>query len=222
MSAWFVSERVVFSRHKGKKWLAEVLRDVMEPFVTVGSNGFRWVKKVPPKKFKQCLEWSNRGFQKIFYAIGCTRSSTSSNAVLEGDVLPDTQNPDLISAGSHVFTDNTRVSMENGDDPEPSVIHDTIQLADEATDPSLSARSTHFATLVRKVIMVNRTAGSSPEVRQTSTNVVGAPLRLDTMPMSFRVAGLVPKLRNMVPTQDIVAHAASVRHIQVPSSSSLF
>ena len=36
-----------------------------------------------------------------------------------------------------------------------------------------------------------------------------------TMPRGSRVAGLVHRLRNMTPTNDVIAHTALVRHMQV-------
>lgn len=41
------------------------------------------------------------------------------------------------------------------------------------------------------------------------------PVEAAIKPKSSRVAGLVPRLQNMAATQDIAAHTALVRHMQV-------
>lgn len=229
VSAWFASERVVFSRHKGKKWLADVLDDASDSFV--GMPGVRWVTRVTPEKSKEAAAWSNKVFERTSSALGRigsftartfkSHSDTSSNTALERDNHPMAQSTDMLPPGSPTPTDNTRFSSENGAGPEPSAIHGTIQRADEeAAGPSAPSK-TRFANLVRNVMMVHRTTGfgNSPKARRMSSGNPEAPPRLDTdhviMPRSSRVASLVPKLRNMVPTQDIAAHAALVRHIQV-------
>jgi hypothetical protein len=80
------------------------------------------------------------------------------------------------------------------------------------------APRTRFVALVRNIIMLRRTTGFGPPKGGRSLSASrGEPLakaKQAIMPSS-RVAGLVPRLRNMVPTQDIAAHAALVRHIQV-------
>lgn len=229
VSAWFASERFVFTRHKGKKWLADVLDDASDSFV--GMPGIRWIARVTPEKSKEAAAWSNKTFGKASGALGRigsftartfkSHSDTSSNTALDGDNHPTGQSLDLMTPGSPTLTDNTRFSTENGTGPEPSAIHGTIQRADaEAAGPSAPNKA-RFANLVRNVMMVHRTTGfgNSPKARRTQSSNPDAPPRLDTdhvvMPRSSRVASLVPKLRNMVPTQDIAAHAALVRHIQV-------
>jgi len=76
--------------------------------------------------------------------------------------------------------------------------------------------------LVRSAIMVNRLIGVGDEAKakvsislkdgKTTGRKATGPV---TMPRSSRVASLVPRLQNMTPTQDIAAHAALVRHMQV-------
>ena len=69
--------------------------------------------------------------------------------------------------------------------------------------------------------MVNRLVGIGDEAmaRVSRSLTDGAATNREsvaaTMSRSSRVAGLVPRLKNMAPSQDIPAHAALVRHMQV-------
>ena len=86
----------------------------------------------------------------------------------------------------------------------------------------ISATRTRFRNLARSAVMVNRLIGLGDEAK-TKVSISPAdckvtdrkPVEVIIKPKSSRVAGLVPKLRNMAPTQDIAAHTALVRHMQV-------
>jgi hypothetical protein len=86
----------------------------------------------------------------------------------------------------------------------------------------VSATRARFMHLVRSAVMVNRLIGLGDEAKaKVSISLASdkAPDRKPTesviRPRASRVAGLVPKLQNMGPTQDIAAHAALVRHMEV-------
>lgn len=235
VSAWFASERYVFVRHKGKKWLADVLDDVEDRFVDM--PGVRWFKHVQPKS-KDAMQWSNDVFKRASTSMHRLRSLTvgtftthhSETASSGTTILEDVVNghnagsPELMVApGSPTLTETTRFSM----DPEGSVAHGTV-LGSEDQAASPPAGRKRFANLVRNVMMVHRTTNgmnsNHPKARRRSTTAPSGPrasAERVIMPKSSRVAGLVPKLRNMVPTQDIAAHAALVRHIQVSGDSAV-
>ena len=78
-----------------------------------------------------------------------------------------------------------------------------------------------FMDLVRSAVMANRLVGIGDEARTkvssslTDGKAISRKLVAVTMPRSSRVAGLVPRLQNMAPTQYIAVHTALVRHMQV-------
>jgi hypothetical protein len=225
VSAWFISERYVFVRHKGKKWLADVLDDASEQFVAM--PGVRWFKRVPSTKSKVAIEWSGkvlRGSVRRLRSLTVgtftthhSEAASSGTTILE-DIGPNASSPEpMVAPGSPTLTDTTRFSA----DPEGSIAHGTVRGSEDQGAPP-SATRTRFANLVRNVMMVHRTTNNMnsnrPKTRRSSTLTPDAPTvntERIVMPKSSRVAGLVPKLRNMVLTQDIAAHAALVRHMQV-------
>ena len=86
----------------------------------------------------------------------------------------------------------------------------------------VSAARARFMDLVRSTIMVNRLIGIGDEAKVKASRSLTdgkAGVLKSAAPgivvKSSRVAGLVSKLQNMTPTQDITAHAALVRHMQV-------
>ncbi len=83
-----------------------------------------------------------------------------------------------------------------------------------ATAPSPSRG--RFAQAVRTVIRMQQATRPTRSLYPTLLIPDGM-RRQDTLPMpvqSSRVAGLVPKLRGLVPTQVLEAHQALVRHLQ--------
>ncbi|KAH9073045.1 hypothetical protein EDB83DRAFT_2313141 [Lactarius deliciosus] len=87
------------------------------------------------------------------------------------------------------------------------------KLSGTPSSPASSAPSRgRFAQTVRNVIRMQQAA--IPYTARTYTPHVA---HFDTQPVpmqSSRVAGLVPKLRGLEPTQDLAAHQALVRHLQ--------
>jgi len=105
---------------------------------------------------------------------------------------------------------------------------DTSPVALPTTLPSppepkveISAARARFRNLVQRIIMANRLVGvgGEAEERVSSSLIDGKATDRKsvtiTMPRSSRVAGLVPRLQKIGPTQDIAAHTALVRHMQV-------
>jgi hypothetical protein len=105
---------------------------------------------------------------------------------------------------------------------------DASPVTSPATPPSspepgteISARRTRFMNLLQSASMVNRLIGIGDEAKARVSRSLTDGKSTDRIPMtaikprSSRVAGLVPRLQDMAPTQDIAAHAALVRHMQV-------
>ena len=105
----------------------------------------------------------------------------------------------------------------------PSVASPTIQSpSSPEPGPEISSTRGRFRNLVHGAVRVNRLIELGDEVKakvSMSPNDCKVPnpkpVEAVIKPRTSRVAGLVPKLQNMAPTQDIAAHRALVRHMQV-------
>jgi len=246
VSAWFASERLVFNRHKGRKWLAEILDDVSEKLEE--ATGYRWMKRTAPEKSKTALSWSARVVRRAsvplrrMSAMFGRSSANTGNADSVESILPPYSSPTILpstgimasrsglvspterSAKPQLGYEDERNSGEASGHPS-----DASPVASPVTPPTtpdmgteVSATRARFMNLVRSAVMVNRLIGLGDEAKaKVSRSLTDGkatdrkPTEAVTMPRSSRVAGLVPRLQNMAPTQDIAAHAALVRHMQV-------
>lgn len=240
VSAWFASERIVFNRHKGRKWLSEVLDDV-------STSGYKWVKKITPEKSKTALTWSAQAvrsasvplrrmstmFSRSSVSTGRTDSAESAPPPYASPTIPPiigvtTPRPNLVSAAKSLV--QFQLGHEGGYSGETSgrpsdsflVAPPTIPPPSLEPGPEVSATRARFRHLARSAVMVNRLIGLGDEAKaRVSISLADSmisdrkPVEGAIKPKSSRVAGLVPKLQNMAPTQDIAAHAALVRHMQV-------
>lgn len=239
VSAWFASERWVFSRHNGKKWLQDSLDDWWDA-----------ITSIPPfHQFVECLHvlglWTSsvsRGTRAAATHAGSAvnsffhrRSDETLHPSSSENTLPSAASPEGVVLNSP----HTRYGSEN-----------SFTVSSSPIPPATVAKSTHgstvsFALSSEKLSGTPSTPASSPPSRsrfaQTVRNVIrmqqatipytarttrpmsptllspDAIHRKDTQPVpmqSSRVAGLVPKLRGLEPTQDLAAHQALVRHLQ--------
>ena len=235
MSAWFASERIVFNRHGGGKWLAEILDEISEKIEK--ATGYRWVKKTAPEKSKTVLTWSARIVRRATVplrrmSIMFGRSSDSveslpppyaspiilpSTAIMAPRTSPTSPTQPVVQF--QLGRKDERNSDEAGRPSDPSPVVSPI------TPPSfpesrteMSATRARFMNLVRSAVMVNRLIGIGDEtvarvrIPLTDGKATDRKPVAVTMPRSSRV---ISKLRHLTPTQDIPAHAALVRHMQV-------
>ena len=233
---------MVFSRHKGNKWLAEILDDVSEKIEK--AIGYRWVKETAPERSKTALTWSARIVRRATLAlrrVGAIfgRSSSSADSVesipppyASPIILPSTgimaprMDPASPSKPVVQFQLGSKDEQNSGEasgrpsDASP-VASPTMPPSSPEPGTEISATRARFMNLVRSAIMVNRLIGIGDEAKARVSNSLTDGKATDrksvtiTMPRNSRVAGLVPRLKNMAPTQDIAAHTALVRHIQV-------
>ena len=237
VSAWFASERWVFSRHKGKKWLQDSLDDWWDVMMSI-----------PPfHQFVECLPrfevWTtsvSRGTRAAARHTGSAvtsffhrRSAETLQPPSSEISLPSAASPEYIVPNSP----RTRYGSEN-----------TFTASSSPIPPATVAKSTHgstvsFAHPSEKLSETTGTPASSTPLRGRFTQAVRNVIRMqqaipdpartrsmsptllspdtihskDTRPMpmqSSRMAGLLPKLRGLEPTQDLAAHQALVRHLQ--------
>jgi hypothetical protein len=236
---------MVFNRHKGSKWLAEILDDISEKIEK--ATGYRWVKETAPEKSKTALTWSARvvqratvAFRRMSAIFGRNSGSAGSADSIES-IPPPYASPTILPSTGIVapmigpasptnpvvqFQLSPKDEQNSGETSgRPS---DASPVASPTTPPSspeprveISATRARFMNLVRSAIMVNRLIGIGDEAKAgvsrslTDGKATDRKPAAAVMPRSSRVAGLVPRLQNMAPTQDIAAHAALVRHMQV-------
>ncbi|KAI0948106.1 hypothetical protein AcW1_009704 [Taiwanofungus camphoratus] len=72
VSTWFASERWIFTRHKGQKWLADVLSETKVRVCSV--PGIKWVIYEPRALAWRVSQWGRRQFRKASHSL--SRMST--------------------------------------------------------------------------------------------------------------------------------------------------
>ena len=238
VSAWFIFERIVFSQHEGKKWLAEILDDASEKIKKV--TGYRWVKKTAPGKSKIALTWSAQIFRRVMAPLRRIGPMFGRSSGRVGNVdtsIPPPHSPTILPttsimpsrtyhaspAGSVVQSQLDREDEKNSDEAGVRPSEDSLIASPTTSPPSpepgaeVSAARARFMNLVQNVIMVNKLIRTGDEAKaKVSISLTDdeATDREQVAVESSRITGLVPRLRSMTPTKDIGAHAASVRHIQ--------
>ena len=236
---------MVFNRHHGRKWLADILDDV-------SASSFKWMKEVASEKSKTALIWSAGVLRRAWAPL--RRVSTllrrSSVSVRRTDSVESIPPPFVSQAVSPSMGIPT--PMSNFASPTKSVVQfqlgreerrsgDTSGRPSDAshvasptipppsTEPvtDVSATRAKFRSLARSAVMVNRLIGLGEQAKARVSISMADGKALDKKPAatairprSSRVAGLVPKLQNMAPTQDIAAHTALVRHMEVSETDS--
>ena len=164
-----------------------IIKDASEKVKEI--SGYEWVKRTALEKSKTAITWSVR-------------------VVLRASVP--------LRRISAMF------GRSSGSTGHPS---DACPVASQTTPPpspepgtGVSAARVRFMSLVRSAVMVNRLIAIGDEakakVSRSSTDGKATEPEIATMPSS-RVVDLVPRLQSMVPAQDIAAHTALVRHMQV-------
>jgi WD repeat-containing protein 26 len=234
VSAWFASERWIFSRHNGKKWLQDSLDDWWDAAMSIPpfhrSLGCLhvlglWISSIP-RHMRAAATHVSSAVTPVFHRrpVGILHSSSSENP------FPNTPSPRNVVAipqglrrDSEITFSAPPVSLT----PEPKSTQDSSissALPSEkswgvtGTSTAPSASRGRFVQAVRNVIKMQQ--ATSQLTRSLSPTLLipdGMRRQVTTQPLPMqnsRVAGLVPKLRGLVPTQVLEAHQALVRHLQ--------
>ena len=244
VSAWFASERIIFNRHKGYKWLADIIDDVSEKIEK--ATGYKWVKKTASEKSKTVITWSARIVRCVMIPptrmsamFGRSSGSAGSADSVEpipspytsptilpstGIMVPGTSPPSSIKPVVQFQLDRRDERNSGEASGRPSDASPVAPPLSPEPGEGVSVTRTRFMNLVRSAVMVNRLIGIGDEARAKVSSSLTDDKATDRksvtaiIPRSSRVAGLVPRLQNMAPTQDIPAHAALVRHMQVSAN----
>ncbi|KAJ3763939.1 hypothetical protein EV360DRAFT_91547 [Lentinula raphanica] len=235
VSAWFASERWAFTQHRGKKWLGDILVEVNEKFLQLPGISsifrvLRWASKWASLRIasagtkfqraksitKSIISSDSEKVSDIENGIPMTLSSDDVNALSAlsrrrpsetGPASPLVDSPTIAStAGSPISPPNTPTSPPHSPAP---------------VSPGRQLWKNAFRTVKMSTALSNPRAVRSPQRQRTtsSTLLPSDRNRNGTDPpvkaiVRSRVAGLVPRLKCLEPTQDMAAHQALVRHLQ--------
>jgi len=238
VSAWFFSERWIFSRHKGEKWLQDSLDDAWDsvtsippiPWVSqhmagIVSTGFGFIGHLSMGARRAALQASSTLTNLFSRHPAEGLPISSSETTLPSAALPDAT---LSSLHTRRGSDVTHATMIGVSCPEPKSpgLASVIEFSDSEKpgSPSVPVPSstgrTRLKNAVRSIMMMNSMSRMTSPIRpQMVSSSLNSPdgTRRDSLPVpmrSSRVAWLVPKLRHLTATQDLAAHQALVRHLQ--------
>ncbi|KAF8591362.1 WD40 repeat-like protein [Ramaria rubella] len=185
VSAWFAFERVTYTRHKGKRWLADILADINSDIRKY--TGLEWAGRALPRHADRARQWSGthatrlaRKGTELVRASSRVWSTLSIQQIEENidvneDILPL---PNMTPAT--LVAPPRRVSLPHRPSETDSVRAESIgtttklteasaapvETKDDAQSPTTPQRLTgkgRFAGAVRSVIMLqNASTTSSP------------------------------------------------------------
>ena len=235
VSAWFASERWAFARHRGQKWLSDVLSESIEQFVQ--APVVSWIPTV--------VKFLGRNVEKTWAAISslyewlknlCSSSELDDEGDnLEANGVPTTRGSGPSHPPSHLEPSNpVKLGMSTVSLPEltesPKPAHVVPPSApvnppmQKETPPEASpiSRGKQLWQNVRenfwmrnRLTALTSVSGDTDRRSTTSSGHLGPYDRKKaiTEPKS-RISTLVPKLAALEPTQNLAAHNALVRHLE--------
>ncbi|TFK38155.1 hypothetical protein BDQ12DRAFT_631389 [Crucibulum laeve] len=236
VSAWFASERWIFLRHRGKKWLSDALIESKEQFlhwpgIETIRKGYRVLKRNIKKARKSI--WRACGRAALFFSNQDSDSECSSDD-LEAGVLPTTNgnhnpNPHIYEPTSPVNQHSSAPWMES---PRitPTPLNTPHLEKENPFDVAAHANGKNLWKNALRAVKVSQLSPPSTPIRPSGpdrqftgssgfSNIAGSIIQRRRATavepvMRSRVTNLVPKLVAMEPIQDLAAHQALVRHLQ--------
>ncbi|KAJ8082886.1 hypothetical protein PM082_008743 [Marasmius tenuissimus] len=236
VSLWFASERWTFLRHRGQKWLGDVLiesyqRMLRAPGMGAARSSIRWI-------FSRVLSIA-RGLRLVKSSLSLASSDGDKNDDIElnGPGLP-TSMPDEVIRPTSPFARVSRAleavvpspSIDAAFSPASSPIPPSISetpmtpTTPQPTSPGKQLwRNAFRAVRMRSAVSSNlarATARAEPLRRRTAsssggTDPNGKPeISFKALLMRSRVSALVPRLKSLEPVHEYGAHQALVRHLQ--------
>ncbi|KAL0069208.1 hypothetical protein AAF712_003571 [Marasmius tenuissimus] len=239
----FASERWTFLRHRGQKWLGDVLiesyqRMLRAPGMGAARSSIRWI-------FSRVLSIA-RGLRLVKSSLSLASSDGDKNDDIElnGPGLP-TSMPDEVIRPTSPFARVSRAleavvpspSIDAAFSPASSPIPPSISetpmtpTTPQPTSPGKQLwRNAFRAVRMRSAVSSNlarATARAEPLRRRTAsssggTDPNGKPeISFKALLMRSRVSALAPRLKSLEPVHEYGAHQALVRHLQSLRMASL-
>ncbi|KAF8888546.1 hypothetical protein BD779DRAFT_1439978 [Infundibulicybe gibba] len=232
VSIWFASERWIFLRHRGKKWLSDVLIESKDKFLDLpGIEKTYDVVHAGHDSIRNSWKFISRKTFETAHKLS-SLSSDSSHAD-NGDALPFHNHPvDLPTPPRRQTADSiprSPIDVEPKGNPLASMPTSELEGGGDSTPTPPTKGKELWRNAIRSVKL--RSAVASPLGMSMFGTPRGEPRRKRTTSSSnltngdrknepvkgvlrSRVAALVPKLKSLETTQDLAAHQALVRHLQ--------
>ncbi|KAJ7691790.1 hypothetical protein B0H17DRAFT_1062666 [Mycena rosella] len=238
VSAWFASERYVFLRHRGRKWLLDVLLDSKDRFMELHKIArtrrfFRGVKR----RFRTVRKALVRVSSRTVNLLSANSSDSDKSDDLEANVLPISNGHSSAMAS----VAQLGVVSEPGATYSPSVTHEgstsspTVPAAGGGEPGTPGTPGTPGPTRGKllwknalQTVKMRSVASTpfgprTPHRQRTTSSTLTSPFDrkrtiidepIPALVVRSRVATLRPKLNNLVATEGLDAHQALVRHLQ--------
>ncbi|KAJ6451706.1 hypothetical protein C8R47DRAFT_998354, partial [Mycena vitilis] len=200
VAAWFASERYVFLRHRGRKWLMDVLLDFKENFSLLpGANRPRRALRGMKRRLRAAQKAAARFFSRI---VSCTPTPDSDD--LEANVLPVSSHKPSVTA---VGVSTARPGVELTSPPSEERAASSV-FADEI------GTHTPGRMLWKKAMQA---------VKMRTGERKGGPAEdpLKAIMVRWRTTSLRPRLLKLEATKKIEGHETPVRHMQFSSDGQL-
>ncbi|KAL1720516.1 hypothetical protein EV715DRAFT_250205 [Schizophyllum commune] len=244
VSAWFATERYIFLRHRGRKWLSDVLRENNMKFLNLPA--IRATRKAiqsttrPITKASRTLYLLSAKTISMLSLSESDRSDDLESATLpthrkestEGSTMRPARPSDVTGSPSPVLDRRSTSPFTPPSSPTPllrsngsvvGVVGAAMQAAGIDELPLQPSKGRQlWRNALRTIRLANAGAASptavssprSPQRQRTSSSTPGMSEPIKVPPSKSRVTVLVQKLRELEPTQEIAAHSALVRHLQ--------
>ncbi|KAG6815849.1 hypothetical protein H0H87_010765 [Tephrocybe sp. NHM501043] len=233
VSAWFASERYIYLRHQGRKWLGDALTEYSAMLMSL--PGMEQTKTFLEISGDQLLHWSDilQRFCAKLLCITYARSSSSEDSDdIEacGAVLPTAHANNIpfeTPASPRRHSDVSEPPKSPPFSPSSPVINENAVITEPGSPAPVSPGRQLWNNAMRTVKMHSAISSPAPRRepsrrRTTSSGLTGFGDRKKTMMAEetgkvvsrSRVAALSPRLKSLEPTQDVAAHSGLVRHLQ--------
>ncbi|KAJ6595621.1 WD40 repeat-like protein [Mycena vulgaris] len=236
VSAWFASERYVFLRHRGRKWLLDVLLDSKEQFMTLpGVERIRRVFRGIKRRFRTVSRAVRRIGSKTVNLLSANSSDSEKSDDLEANILPVSNGhsretsamasvAQLAAGGASSSVLSTHEASTSNSPTVPAAKSDAATPTTPGPTRGKLLWKNALQTVKMRSVAASPFGTRAPHRQRTTSSTLTAPfgerkrtIMEEPMPavvVRSRVATLRPKLNMLVATEGLDAHQALVRHLQ--------
>ncbi|KAF9457745.1 hypothetical protein BDZ94DRAFT_1326045 [Collybia nuda] len=233
VSTWFASERWIFLRHRGTKWLSDVLNEWNEMIlqwrvVQALLAGLRVTGRPFQKAHKTLQRLASKTVSKVYAHSNASTTCDDLEAALPTHTHNAHAHPFEPPANLRRTSDLEKVVREP---PKTVSLPSSPTEKEQVQSPTTSSpgrqlwknavRSVKMRSVVASPLGMNVIGSPREPRRQRTTSSTLAPidrkratLEEPVRLLRSRVADLIPKVKDLETTQDIDAHQALVKHLQ--------
>ncbi|KAK7044558.1 catabolite degradation [Favolaschia claudopus] len=243
VSTWFVFERYIFLRHRGGKWLSDVLTEMTDQFLAIPGvqRTVRLLRKIR-RRWRMAMKTVARLAGRVGSKISLLSKDSCDSEKgddLEGNILPvsnghtrDASVSAMTSVTQLAGPSDLNLSTTASPSPEPqppatpTLVASPISETGVPASPGPSKGRLLWKNALQTVKMRSLVATpfrpNTPHRQRTSSSTTNFGERKRTLadePIKAvltrsRIATLRPKLQKLQPTEALEAHQALVRHLQ--------